>query len=69
MNNKINLPEDADCTGCMACVSSCPRHAISIRTNIYGEEFPEIDATVCIQCRRCLGVCHLNKDFFPKKKI
>lgn len=68
MNNKINLPEDADCTGCMACVSSCSRHAISIRKNIYGEEFPEIDTTVCIQCRRCLDVCHLNRDFFPKEK-
>lgn len=68
MSEKINLPSHDFCTGCMACVAGCPRHAISISKNEYGEEFPEIDEVQCVQCGKCLKACHLNKSFFPDKR-
>ena len=64
----ISLPEHNRCTGCMACLSACPKHAISVSENEYGEEFPKIDESLCIRCGKCQKVCHLNNSFFPEKR-
>ena len=64
----ISLPEHDWCTGCMACLSACPKHAISVSENEYGEEFPIIDESLCIRCGKCQKVCHLNNNFFPEKR-
>ena len=44
------------CNGCMACLSICPKHCISIRDAI---EYlnAEIDVALCINCKLCQKVC------------
>lgn len=51
-----------DCTGCSACVSICPHHAISMVADEWGFKRPQIDSTLCIDCGSCQKVCPaLNK--------
>ena len=42
------------CTGCLACVASCPRGAIAVNRD---EMSITIDQAKCIQCGRCEYVC------------
>ena len=46
-----------ECTGCMACVNSCPAGAISIVENEYGFVMPEISSEMCVECGACEEVC------------
>jgi NADH:ubiquinone oxidoreductase subunit F (NADH-binding)/(2Fe-2S) ferredoxin/Pyruvate/2-oxoacid:ferredoxin oxidoreductase delta subunit len=41
------------CTGCMACIKSCPSEAITGKA----KEVHVIDKTKCIKCGACLAVC------------
>ena len=50
-----------ECTGCMACVNSCPIGAIEIKQDEYGFVMPYADAEKCIACGRCEGVCPIEK--------
>ena len=45
------------CTGCGACVNSCPVNAISMRTDPEGFLSPEVDEEKCIECKKCIAVC------------
>lgn len=55
------------CTGCGACVVSCPTNAISIIEDKEGFEIPEITPSLCVDCNRCIECCHaVNKDFKDK---
>ncbi|HJD47123.1 MAG TPA: Coenzyme F420 hydrogenase/dehydrogenase, beta subunit C-terminal domain [Candidatus Mediterraneibacter norfolkensis] len=45
------------CTGCGACVNSCPVNAISMRTDPEGFLSPEVDEEKCIECKNCIAVC------------
>ncbi len=45
------------CTGCMACVNSCPRDAISVKTDAHGFLIPDINQERCVSCGRCQAVC------------
>ena len=47
------------CTGCGACVSSCPKHALSLKYDDEGFYFPELDADKCIGCKLCEKACHI----------
>lgn len=50
------------CSGCSACASICPHHAISMVADEWGFKRPLIDATLCIDCGSCRKVCPaLNK--------
>ena len=44
-----------NCTGCQACVSACPRHAITIYK---GKAVIDLDS--CIGCGMCYGICSFN---------
>lgn len=44
-----------NCTGCQACVSACPRHAITI---FKGKAVIDLDS--CIGCGRCYNICTFN---------
>lgn len=44
------------CTGCMACVNSCPKNAISIVDNIATIN-AVVDTELCINCNLCEKVC------------
>lgn len=45
------------CTGCFACMASCPPKAIDLRYDGLGNCFPEINESKCINCRKCQRVC------------
>lgn len=52
-----------NCCGCGACMNVCPRNAISMKKDIYGFIYPEIDQEKCIKCGLCKKVCNYqNQD-------
>lgn len=42
--------EKKECCGCAACVSICPKAAISMIKDETGSYFPKIDEILCINC-------------------
>ncbi len=48
------------CTGCLACLNSCPTDAISVRADRNGSIAPHIDNEKCINCGLCARVCPAN---------
>lgn len=46
-----------DCTGCHACLNSCPVQAIKMLPDSEGFLHPSIDENKCIQCGNCLNSC------------
>ena len=58
----VDLTKDrSDCCGCSACMSSCPRSAITLKPDAEGFLYPEIDAEKCNGCGICLKVCDFKK--------
>lgn len=51
------------CTGCGACVQSCPIGCIEMIEDKEGFIYPSIDEKRCVQCRRCKNVCHINQEY------
>ena len=49
--------ESHDCCGCGACMNICPKQCITMREDIDGFVFPQIDESACIHCHRCENVC------------
>ena len=57
--------EDKRCTGCSACVSSCPAGAIKMETDEEGFEVPVRNAESCTDCGRCAEACHILNRKLP----
>lgn len=58
----INLFSDkSQCCGCTACLSTCPKGAISMHTDDYGFNYPVIDTEHCVECKKCVAVCDFKK--------
>lgn len=53
----MKLVEQDRCTGCSACVSVCPCHAIEMKPDSEGFRQPFVSAEKCVNCGRCLSVC------------
>ena len=53
----INPNEKSMCSGCMACVNSCPVNAITIVRDSEGFYYPEIKKEKCVDCGMCEKVC------------
>ena len=45
------------CCGCSACMSVCPKKAISMQPDKEGFLYPSIDESKCISCATCASVC------------
>ena len=45
------------CTGCYACVNTCPKSCISMVENKEGFWFPQIDPNKCVNCDMCEKAC------------
>ena len=45
---------DEPCTQCEACVEACKENAIVLDTE---KECPQIDASLCLDCGKCMQVC------------
>lgn len=49
------------CNGCTACYAVCPAHAIDMKRDNEGFEYPEINEEKCIICRKCISICPVKK--------
>lgn len=49
--------DQARCTGCGACVQTCPESAITLTNRADGFLYPSVNEEACTACRRCLSVC------------
>lgn len=55
-NKEIKLAIKDECTGCAACIDSCPKSCISIaRDGLH--YYPQINSDQCIACQKCMMVC------------
>ena len=50
------LPKKKQCTGCMACIDSCARHAIKVCFS-NGHSFPKVELDKCVDCKLCEKHC------------
>lgn len=46
-----------ECTGCYACYNICPKNAIKMEEDCYGNIYPIVDKNKCINCNLCQKVC------------
>lgn len=57
-----------DCCGCEACFNICPHHAIVMKEDEEGFNYPKIIPELCIECGLCEKVCPLkNKPFLERR--
>lgn len=45
------------CTGCGACVNRCPKGALYLEADEEGFLYPQINQSICVNCRICQKVC------------
>ena len=62
MNNP-NLASKRDCTGCLACVDSCVRSALSKIIGTDGHIYIQCDESQCVLCHKCEQVCPIVSNF------
>ncbi len=55
--NMIQIQDKSKCCGCCACVDVCAHHAITLKTDIEGFWYPEVDKDKCVDCGLCEKVC------------
>ncbi len=54
--------EKKDCTGCFACYNVCPKSAIEMQKDEYGNVYPHINVDLCVNCNLCKKVCPQLKE-------
>ena len=65
----ISLATRDACTGCGACAFKCPKQCISMKEDVQGIVFPEIDGTLGIECRSCEKVCPVLNEVSSHKSM
>lgn len=53
----IEIKDKSKCSGCHACYSICPTHAIEMVEDEKGFKYPVVDKEKCISCGLCEKVC------------
>jgi len=53
----MELCDEKDCTGCMACVNVCPNEALDIVTDKEGFDHPKLNEKHCVDCGLCEKAC------------
>lgn len=67
----INITDKSKCCGCCACVDICAHKAITLKTDIEGFWYPEVNTGLCTNCGLCDKVCpelhidELKKNDYP----
>ena len=57
MQEYLNIVQTEDCTGCSACLNSCPIGCIVMSADEHGFRYPHVDRSSCIDCGQCESVC------------
>jgi coenzyme F420-reducing hydrogenase beta subunit len=52
-----------ECCGCTACMSICPKQAITIISDEEGFLYPSINQELCIECDLCKKVCPFSDNY------
>lgn len=55
------LKSPADCTGCTACKSVCPKNCIKMEKDDEGFLYP-VASDECVNCGKCEKVCHIANE-------
>ena len=58
----IKIVNKVDCCGCYACYNSCPKKCINMIKDEEGFEYPKVDESKCIKCKKCLNVCPIHNE-------
>lgn len=58
----------AECTGCGACASICPKAAITMKPDEEGFLYPAVDSALCIECDACEKRCPVGKPL-PENRV
>lgn len=53
----ISINDKANCTGCGACYSICPKKAITLKEDFSGFKYPTVNVDKCVNCNLCEKVC------------
>ncbi len=59
----ISIADKSMCSGCTACVSTCPKNCIKMRPDAEGFLYPVVDVKTCINCGLCEKVCPFREKF------
>ena len=59
---KINKHKD-DCCGCTLCSTVCPKQAITMKPDVMGFLYPDIEDSKCIDCGKCVRFCNFKEDY------
>ena len=51
------LAPTSSCTGCGACMSGCPKNAISMVRDREGFAYPRVNLDLCVHCGHCTAIC------------
>lgn len=65
--SKPNLANKKECTGCLACVSSCNKNALSSYIDEEGHLAVRCNTEKCVLCHKCEQVCPVISDFDTKE--
>lgn len=53
----IRISDKSRCCGCTACMSVCPHGALSMKPDVLGFMYPEVNPARCTDCGLCDKVC------------
>lgn len=56
-----------NCCACGSCVNICPKNAIIMENDVYGNLYPKVNNDNCIDCKLCDKVCPLNNSNYKRK--
>ncbi len=63
-DNRIKIFEKKDeCCGCTACMTVCPKNAISMKPDEKGFLYPQIDEVKCVECGLCVKSCAFQNGY------
>ncbi len=66
----MNIEQQRElCTGCTACISSCPMSCITMIEDSEGFLYPKVDKESCIDCGKCLRICPVQINQSQKVKM